>query len=204
MKTEFGKKLGDEGVVIIDPATGTGNFVVNLLRRAHKRNLRNFEEFYRERLFANEVMLMPYYIASLNIEHEFFELTGTRPTFRGTLLRRYPRSCSRAPDDDVHREPTPRASNASETPISTSSSATRLTTSANSTKMTTTRIANTMSSPSASARPMPKIPKATNQECKLSDAYVKFFPLGEPISLDDRDGIVCYVSNNGFVDRIRL
>ena len=83
LEKEFGKKLGDEGVVIIDPATGTGNFVVNLLRRAHQRNLRNFEEFYRERLFANEVMLMPYYIASLNIEHEYYELTGRAQPFEG-------------------------------------------------------------------------------------------------------------------------
>jgi len=32
---------------------------------------------YREQLFANEVMLLPYYIASLNIEHAYYELTGT-------------------------------------------------------------------------------------------------------------------------------
>ena len=83
LENEFGKKLGDEGVVIIDPATGTGNFVVNLLRRAHQRNLRNFEEFYKNRLFANEVMLMPYYIASLNIEHEYYRLTGRAQPFEG-------------------------------------------------------------------------------------------------------------------------
>ena len=77
------QKLGDEGVVIIDPATGTGNFVVNLLRRAHDRNRRNFEDFYKKRLFANEVMLMPYYIASLNIEHEYYQLTGRAVPFEG-------------------------------------------------------------------------------------------------------------------------
>ena len=81
---EFGKRLGDEGVVIIDPATGTGNFVVNLLRRAYETNIRDeaiFQDFYRNRLFANEVMLMPYYIASLNIERVYYELTGQKKPF---------------------------------------------------------------------------------------------------------------------------
>ena len=107
LETEFGKKLGDEGVVIIDPATGTGNFVVNLLRRAHQRNLREFESFYRERLFANEVMLMPYYIASLNIEREYYELTAA-PRPSRTLLRRHPRSGPRAANVLLHEANTER------------------------------------------------------------------------------------------------
>ena len=61
------------GVYIIDPCTGTGNFIVNLLRRMPGRDL---PRVYREQLFANEVMLLPYYIAALNIEHAYYELTG--------------------------------------------------------------------------------------------------------------------------------
>ena len=80
---EFGKKLGDPGVCVIDPCTGTGNFVVQLLRRVARANPRELERFYRERLFANEVMLMPYYIASLNIEHEFYERSGRYEAFDG-------------------------------------------------------------------------------------------------------------------------
>ena len=80
---EFGKRLGDAGVCVIDPCTGTGNFVINLLRRVARENPRELERFYRERLFANEVMLMPYYIASLNIEHEFYERSGRYETFDG-------------------------------------------------------------------------------------------------------------------------
>src|SRR5512147_380679 len=41
LQNEFGAKLGDEGVSVIDPCTGTGNFAVNLLRRAHERNPRH-------------------------------------------------------------------------------------------------------------------------------------------------------------------
>ncbi len=80
LQKEFGKALGDQGVNILDPCTGTGNFIVNLLRRVPKRDL---ARMYREQVFANEVMLMPYYIATLNIEHAHFELTGEYAAFNG-------------------------------------------------------------------------------------------------------------------------
>ena len=54
-------RLGDSGVNMLDPCTGTGNFIVNLIRRIPKKDL---PRVYRERLFANEVMLLPYYIAA--------------------------------------------------------------------------------------------------------------------------------------------
>jgi predicted helicase len=69
LKSEFGKTLGSEDVFIIDPCTGTGNFIVNLLNRIPAKDL---ERIYRQQLFANEVMLMPYYIAALNIEHAYY------------------------------------------------------------------------------------------------------------------------------------
>ncbi len=80
LKTEFGLGLGDPGVNILDPCTGTGNFIVNLMRRIPKKDL---PRMYREQLFANEVMLLPYYIAAMNIEHAYFELTGQYEPFPG-------------------------------------------------------------------------------------------------------------------------
>ncbi len=80
LQSEFGKTLGDEDVHILDPCTGTGNFIVNLLRRIPKRDL---PRMYRQQLFANEVMLLPYYIAALNIEHAYYELTGGYEAFPG-------------------------------------------------------------------------------------------------------------------------
>jgi predicted helicase len=77
---EFGKKLGDPDVFVLDPCTGTGNFIVNLLGRVAKKDL---PQFYRHQLFANEVMLLPYYIASLNIEHAYFEHAGQYEPFEG-------------------------------------------------------------------------------------------------------------------------
>ncbi|HEV2493648.1 MAG TPA: type ISP restriction/modification enzyme [Terriglobia bacterium] len=80
LQKEFGKSLSSPDVYIIDPCTGTGNFIVNLLRRMSGRDL---PRMYREQLFANEVMLLPYYIAALNIEHAYYELTGTYEPFEG-------------------------------------------------------------------------------------------------------------------------
>ena len=80
LQKEFGKTLGDKDVQILDPCTGTGNFIVNLLRRIPKRDL---PRMYRQQLFANEVMLLPYYIAALNIEHAYYELTGEYEAFEG-------------------------------------------------------------------------------------------------------------------------
>jgi len=80
LQREFGKSLSTPGVKILDPATGTGNFIVNILRRLNRRDLR---QKYREDLFANEIMLLPYYIASLNIEHAYYELSGEYEPFEG-------------------------------------------------------------------------------------------------------------------------
>ena len=83
LKTEFGRSLSDTGVHIIDPFVGTGNFIVRLMQDIQGTTL---EEKYRHELHCNEVMLLPYYIASLNIEQEFFQRTGTYLPFEGIAL----------------------------------------------------------------------------------------------------------------------
>ena len=83
LETEFGRSLSDSGVHIIDPFVGTGNFIVRLMQDIQGTAL---EEKYRHELHCNEVMLLPYYIASLNIEQEFFERTGTYLPFEGIAL----------------------------------------------------------------------------------------------------------------------
>ena len=78
LKAEFGRSLSDMGVHIIDPFVGTGNFIVRLMQEIQGRRL---PQKYREELHCNEVMLLPYYIASLNIEHAYFERTGSYEPF---------------------------------------------------------------------------------------------------------------------------
>ena len=95
LKTEFGNGHGeraatqdaptisDRDVHIIDPFVGTGNFIVRTMREIRPTAL---EDKYTRELHCNEVMLLPYYIASMNIEHEFYETTGTYRPFEGICL----------------------------------------------------------------------------------------------------------------------
>lgn len=71
----FGKNLVDKGVDILDPATGTGTYIVELLEyfRGHHDKLRYK---YKEELHANEVAILPYYVANLNIEATYAAITG--------------------------------------------------------------------------------------------------------------------------------
>ena len=83
LRTEFNRSLSDPGVHIIDPFVGTGNFIVRTMREIRRTAL---AEKYTTELHCNEVMLLPYYIASMNIEHEFYEATGRYQPFEGICL----------------------------------------------------------------------------------------------------------------------
>jgi len=76
----FGKCLIDPGVEILDPATGTGTFIVELLEHfaGDREKLRHK---YKEELHANEVAILPYYVANLNIEATYAALTGQYAEF---------------------------------------------------------------------------------------------------------------------------
>lgn len=73
LKEEFGMDINDEGVNILDPFTGTGTFIARLMELGliTKENL---ERKYREELFANEITLLAYYIAAVNIENTYSRL----------------------------------------------------------------------------------------------------------------------------------
>ena len=83
LETEFGRSLSDTGVHLIDPFVGTGNFVVRLIQEINKTVLK---AKYSDELHCNEVLLMPYYIASMNIEHEFYVATKQYQPFDNLCL----------------------------------------------------------------------------------------------------------------------
>jgi predicted helicase len=83
LEKDFGKSLADTGVHILDPFVGTGNFILRIMREIHEHNPSALRHKYLHELHCNEVMLMPYYIACLNIEHLYFELTGEYEAFPG-------------------------------------------------------------------------------------------------------------------------
>src|SRR5437588_1435283 len=80
LRREFGTSIEEPGVQIIDPCVGTGSYIVNLLHRIPTHRLKYK---YEHDLFCNEIMLLPYYIASLNIEHEYYSRTRAYQPFEG-------------------------------------------------------------------------------------------------------------------------
>ena len=73
LKKHFGRTLADENVQILDPATGTGTFITSLIDYLPADRL---EYKYLNEIHANEVAILPYYIANLNIEYSYKEKTG--------------------------------------------------------------------------------------------------------------------------------
>ncbi len=73
LSDEFNTKLGANNVHILDPFTGTGTFLVKLLSLLDKRDL---QRTYNEFLHANEIVLLAYYIAAINIEQTYHTLMG--------------------------------------------------------------------------------------------------------------------------------
>lgn len=75
-RRHFGQGLTDEGVRILDPFTGTGTFMVRLMESGIIRP-EDLPRKYASELWANEIMLLAYYIACVNIEATFEALTGS-------------------------------------------------------------------------------------------------------------------------------
>ncbi|MBL8133863.1 MAG: DEAD/DEAH box helicase [Anaerolineae bacterium] len=198
---EFGQSLADPGVCLIDPCTGTGNFIINLLGRIHRQNPAALAEVYQKRLFANEVMLLPYYVASLNIEHAYYDLTGEYLPFEGLCFvdtldlaegaqmrmafmteqnsARVQRQKA-APITVIIGNPPYNVGQLNENDNNKNRAY----------EVIDRRVSETYVRDS----------KATNRNA-VFDAYVKFFRWASD-RLQGRDGIVCYVSNNGFVDAL--
>ncbi|MFN7764546.1 MAG: DEAD/DEAH box helicase, partial [Armatimonadota bacterium] len=70
LRDEFGSGLGEPDVHVIDPFTGTGTFIVRLLQSG-LIPLGDLQRKYQHELHANEIVLLAYYIAAINIEESF-------------------------------------------------------------------------------------------------------------------------------------
>ncbi|MDR1583311.1 MAG: DEAD/DEAH box helicase family protein [Prevotellaceae bacterium] len=89
LQKEFGRTLSDENLHILDPFTGTGTFITRLLQSGLIRSEDLPRKFARE-IHANEIVLLAYYIASVNIENVYHDLmqgeAGTYIPFNGICL----------------------------------------------------------------------------------------------------------------------
>ena len=79
----FGKILADKDVEILDPATGTGTFITELIEYLPKAQL---PYKYEHEIHCNEVAILPYYIANLNIEFTYQQKMGNYGEFHNICL----------------------------------------------------------------------------------------------------------------------
>ncbi|MFG5363199.1 DEAD/DEAH box helicase [Enterococcus faecalis] len=93
LKKHFGKAIEDEGVHILDPFTGTGTFIVRTLHYLKDKlangeiTLADVTRKYTQELHANEIVLLSYYIAAINIESTFAEINHEEyKPFEGIVL----------------------------------------------------------------------------------------------------------------------
>lgn len=82
MRTAFGQSLGDPGVAIIEPFAGTGTFVARLLQLGVIPP-EALEHKYKNEIFANEFVLLSYYIASINIEQVYHQVRAEQGVDEG-------------------------------------------------------------------------------------------------------------------------
>src|SRR5258707_13667604 len=195
LQREFDTSIEEPGVQIIDPCVGTGSYIVNLLHRIPTHLLKYK---YENDFFCNEIMLLAYYIASLNIEHEYYSRTGEYEPFEGicftdTLELAESKQLSMFVEENTER-------------IQREKDAQIMVVIGNPPYNVGQRNENDNNKnrryPVVDGRireTYVKGSKATNTRA-LSDAYVKFFRWATD-RLQGRDGIVCFVSNNSFVDQ---
>jgi len=196
LRQEFGKSLSTPGVKVLDPCVGTGNFIVNILRRINRRDL---PQKYRDDLFCNEIMLLPYYIASMNIEHEYYQLTGEYLPFEGicftdTLDLAEAKQLGLFGEENTERVAREKGAEITvvigNPPYNVGQQNENDNNKNRAYPVIDQRIRETYGRDS----------KATNRNA-LSDAYVKFFRWATD-RLGTQDGIVCFVSNNSFLSKL--
>ena len=83
LQKHFKRTLADKNVRILDPATGTGTFITSLIDYLPADRLKYK---YLNEIHANEVAILPYYIANLNIEYSYREKTGSYTEYRNLVF----------------------------------------------------------------------------------------------------------------------
>jgi predicted helicase len=206
LQQHFGLGLASPGVKVLDPCTGTGNFIVNILQRLPRSVLR---QKYRQDLFCNEIMLLPYYIASLNIEHAYYERMGEYEPFEGLCFVDTLELAGKIHSDGSVVAVQPRL-------FLTEENTQRVVREQEADLMVIVgnppyNVGQKSENENNPNRAYPQLDRrvgetyardsrASNRN-KLYDAYVRFFRWATD-RLGSRDGIICFITNNGFLEGI--
>ena len=204
LEAEFGRSLSDENVHILDPFTGTGTFICRMLQSSliDKKVLKRK---YERELHANEIVLLAYYIASINIETAFHDLqpesTQYKP-FEGICLTDTFQLGEHKGSDDLFSDMFPQNSDRviaqSQAPIrviigNPPYSAWQKSANDNAQNQSYPKLEKRI------ARTYAIGTKATNKS-SLYDSYIKAFRWASDRLPVDQGGIVAFVSNGSWLD----
>jgi predicted helicase len=199
LQKHFHKTLSDEGIKVLDPCTGTGTYICELIEHLSVKKLKYK---YEHDIFANELGLLPYYIANLNIEYTYqrkmnsyegfnkicwvdtldnagFELKGTNTDLFGTTLE----NTARIKEQNKHKisviigNPPYNANQKNENDNNKNREY----------KTVDARIKNTY------------IKESTAQKTKLYDMYARFYRWASD-RISQEQGIIAFVTNNSFIN----
>ena len=200
LNKEFGRSISDEKVNVIDPFTGTGTFITRLLQSGIIKP-EDLERKYKHEIFANEIVLLAYYIASVNIENTYHDLSGkeTYEPFGGICLTdtfQLYENNDPTLDDKVFSENSERVNEQKKQPITV-----------------------VMGNPPYSAGQKSANDNAQNQsyprlESKIADTYVALSKAKNNNSTHDsyikafrwagdrlsKNGLVAFITNSGWID----
>lgn len=203
LKKEFNRSLSDENVHILDPFVGTGTFITRLLQSDIIKPKDRIRKYTRE-LHANEIVLLAYYIASINIENAFHDLMQDDgyTSFDGICLTDTFQLGEENSDDRLFSEVFPKNSirvlEQKHTPIrvivgnppySVGQKSANDDAQNESYPHLESRIADTYA----------KNTKATNKNA-LYDSYIKAFRWASDRIDPDNGGVIGFVSNAGWLD----
>lgn len=200
LKKDFGKSLADKGVHILDPFVGTGNFILRVMREIHEQYPASLRHKYLHELHCNEVMLLPYYIACLNIEHLYLELSGQYEPFPGICLVDTFELVEDRQTGMFTSDNTDRVQRQKDAPIYVIIGNPPY----NAGQANENDNNKNRKYPAMDKRVQEtyvKDSKATYR-ADLSDPYVKAFRLASDRIIANGEGVVCFVTNNGYLDGI--
>ncbi len=207
LRRYFGKRLSDKGVHILDPFTGTGTFIARLLQK-DLGLIRDDDLFrkYSQELHANEIVLLSYYIAAVNIENVFHDRAGRKEKYSafpgivfGDTFRMRESSIQTAFSEPGFQENSQRVRTQNETPISVivgnpPYSIGQKSANDNAQNENYPWIRERIEETYASA------PGVTLKK-SLHDSYMKAFRWASDVIETERGGLVCYITNNGWLDK---
>jgi predicted helicase len=211
LKKEFDRTISDENIHILDPFTGTGTFLVRLLQSG-LIDVRDLERKYKDELHANEIVLLAYYIAAINIENAYHDATpdpddgvgkANYTSFDGIVLTdtfqlsetkegeiQYEEMLKKNSDRVERQKKAPLRIIMGNPPYSVGQTSANDNAQNQSYPKLDERISNTYA----------KLTKATNKN-SLYDSYIKAFRWSTD-RLDKTGGIICFVSNGAWLDGI--